>query len=101
MGDPVRIVDLAENMIRLSGKEPGRDVPIEFTGVRPGEKLHEELWNDGESVAPTDHPKIMAATRPPLDPSWLDDELAELDRLVQAGDTLEVVSRLGAMLRAP
>src|SRR5262249_24921289 len=50
MGEPVRIVDLAENMIRLSGKEPGRDVAVEFIGVRPGEKLQEDLWGENEIV---------------------------------------------------
>ncbi|HVM17626.1 MAG TPA: nucleoside-diphosphate sugar epimerase/dehydratase [Gaiellaceae bacterium] len=102
MGEPVKIVDLARNMIRLSGKEPGDapgQIPIEFVGVRPGEKLHEELWSDGERVAETAHPKIRCATRPPVDPDWLDEELAELERLVEAGETLELVSRLGAVLR--
>jgi len=51
-------------MIQLSGKEPGRDVAIEFTGVRPGEKLHEELWGNGETVGKTQHAKILAVTRP-------------------------------------
>ena len=63
MGEAVSIVDLARNMIRLSGKEPDRDVAIEFVGVRPGEKLHEELWGEGESVGDTPHPKILAVTR--------------------------------------
>jgi FlaA1/EpsC-like NDP-sugar epimerase len=101
MGDPVRIVDLAENMIRLSGKEPGRDVAIEFIGARPGEKLHEELWGEGESVAPTDHPKIMRVTRDRVDAVWLDEQLAELRRLVEAGDTLELVSRLATAVGTP
>jgi FlaA1/EpsC-like NDP-sugar epimerase len=101
MGDPVSIVDLAKNMIRLSGKEPDRDIAIEFTGVRPGEKLHEELWGDGETVGPTPHPKILAVTRPPIDSAWLDEELAELGRLVADGETLELVSRLAAMMKEP
>ena len=50
MGEPVQIVDLADTMIRLSGKEPGRDIAIEFVGARPGEKLHEELWSSDETV---------------------------------------------------
>jgi FlaA1/EpsC-like NDP-sugar epimerase len=99
MGEPVRIVDLAHNMIRLSGKEPGRDIAVDFVGVRPGEKLHEELWGDGEVVSPTSHPKIRCVTRTPLDPAWLEEQLAELERLVEEGDTLELVSRLGAVLR--
>jgi FlaA1/EpsC-like NDP-sugar epimerase len=101
MGKPVRIVDLAHNMIRLSGKEPGRDISIEFIGVRPGEKLHEDLWGEDEESVPTVHPKILRAACPPVDPAWLDAELADLDRLVEAGETVEVVSRLGEMVRAP
>ena len=101
MGDPVSIVELAKNMIRLSGKEPERDIAIEFTGVRPGEKLHEELWGDGETVGPTPHPKILAVTRPPIDAAWLDDELGELERLVAESETLELVSTLAAMMKEP
>jgi FlaA1/EpsC-like NDP-sugar epimerase len=101
MGDPVNIVDLARNMILLSGKQPERDVAIEFIGTRPGEKLHEELWNDGETVHPTPHPKINRATREPVDAGWLDDELNALERLVEEGDTLELVSRLATIVRAP
>ncbi|HUP33443.1 MAG TPA: nucleoside-diphosphate sugar epimerase/dehydratase, partial [Gaiellaceae bacterium] len=99
MGEPVKILDLARNMIRLSGKRPDEDVAVEFVGVRPGEKLHEELWNEGEDVVRTAHPKILAATRAPVDPGWLADELSELERLVDAGETLEVVARLGRIAR--
>jgi FlaA1/EpsC-like NDP-sugar epimerase len=101
MGKPVRIVDLANNMIRLSGKEPGRDISIEFIGVRPGEKLREDLWSEDEESVPTVHPKILRAACPPVDPAWLDAELADLARLVEAGETVEVVSRLGEMVRGP
>jgi len=101
MGEPVKILDLARNMIRLSGKEPETEIPIAYVGVRPGEKLHEELWTEGETVGPTSHPKILRAARPPIDVEWLDDELGELERMVERGDTLDVVSRLAAMLRDP
>jgi FlaA1/EpsC-like NDP-sugar epimerase len=101
MGKAVKIIDLAHNMIRLSGKEPERDIAIEFIGVRPGEKLHEELWGDGENALPTSHAKILRCASQPVDPLWLEEELAELERLVEAGETVEVVSRLGAMMRAP
>jgi FlaA1/EpsC-like NDP-sugar epimerase len=101
MGEPVKILDLAESMIRLSGKEPDRDIPIEFIGVRAGEKLHEELWGENETVGETAHPKINRARRPPVDGVWLEGELGSLERLVEAGETLEVVSRLSAMVRAP
>jgi FlaA1/EpsC-like NDP-sugar epimerase len=101
MGEPVKILDLARNMIRLSGKEPETDIPIAFVGVRPGEKLHEELWTDGETVGPTSHPKILRAARPPIDVDWLEDELGGLEGMVERGDTLDVVSKLASMLREP
>jgi FlaA1/EpsC-like NDP-sugar epimerase len=101
MGPPVKIVDLARNMIRLSGKEPDRDIGVEYIGVRPGEKLHEELWGTGEEAVPTSHQKILRCARRPVDPVWLDDELADFERLVDAGDTLELVARLSAVVDAP
>jgi FlaA1/EpsC-like NDP-sugar epimerase len=61
MGEPVKIVDLAENMIKLSGFDEG-DIEIKFTGLRPGEKLYEELLNDNESIMPTTHPKLKIAS---------------------------------------
>ena len=101
MGEPVRIVELAETMIRLSGKEPGTDVAIEFVGARPGEKLHEELWADSETVTPSEHEAILLVTRPPIDADWLEGELEELARLVEGGETLELVGRLSSIAGAP
>jgi FlaA1/EpsC-like NDP-sugar epimerase len=102
MGEPVRIMDLARNMIRLSGKEPETEIPIAVIGARPGEKLHEELWSDDEAVAPTPtHPKILRTSRPPVDAPWLDERLRELERLVREGDTLGAVAKLGEMVSAP
>jgi FlaA1/EpsC-like NDP-sugar epimerase len=101
MGEPVQIIELARQMIRLSGKDPERDIAIEIVGTRPGEKLHEELWGEGEAAVPTSHPKIMRVSGPVVDTSWLEDELAELERLVREGETLEVVSRLSTMMREP
>jgi len=101
MGDPVRILDLAKQMVRLSGKEPDRDIAVEIVGTRPGEKLHEELWGAGETAVSTVHPKIMRVSGPTVDAAWLQDELAELERLIREGETLEVVSRLATMMRAP
>ena len=101
MGEPVRIVDLAEKMIRLSGKEPGRDIAIDFIGPAPGEKLHEELVADDERVTPTAHPKIQLIKRPPIDPEWLEAELALLERLVEQGETLELVGELRRVVREP
>ncbi len=101
MGEPVRIVDLAENMIRLSGKEPGADIEIEFIGPAPGEKLHEELVGDGEIVSPSQHPKIALITHPPIDVHWLEGELARLERLVSDGETLELVGALNGLVGMP
>ncbi len=64
MGKPVRILDLATEMIRLSGLTPGVDIDIEFVGLRPGEKLYEELCANGENTTPTHHPKIMRFVSP-------------------------------------
>ncbi|HET7515027.1 MAG TPA: nucleoside-diphosphate sugar epimerase/dehydratase [Gaiella sp.] len=101
MGEPVRIVDLAEKMIRLSGKEPGREIAIEYVGPAPGEKLHEELVGDGETVTPSRHPKIDLITRPPVDSEWLEAELALLERLVEDGETLELVGELRRLVGEP
>jgi FlaA1/EpsC-like NDP-sugar epimerase len=110
MGDPVKIVELAQNMIRLSGQQPRlpdeevtspRDIPIRFIGSRPGEKIHEELWSGNEALGETAHPKIMRLSRPPVDPDWLALQLADLERLADEGDTLEVVGKLGAIVREP
>ena len=100
MGEPVKIVELAEQMIRLSGKDPA-EIGIDFVGARPGEKLHEELWGDGETVVATAHPKIRRVSGPVVDAVWLEEELGELGRLVEGGETLDAVSRLAAMARDP
>src|SRR5262249_59785678 len=77
------------------------EVKRESVGARPGEKLHEELWSESETVSATEHSKILLVRRPSIDPAWLEEELAELERLIEAGDTLELVARLGAMMREP
>jgi FlaA1/EpsC-like NDP-sugar epimerase len=101
MGEPIKILDLARNMIRLSGQEPDRDIAIEFVGARAGEKLHEQLWGEGEEVGDTPHPKIKRAWRAPVDDAWLESQLAELEHLVEEGDTLGLVARLSQTVGAP
>jgi len=86
MGDPVKIVDLARNMIRLSGKEPGVDIAIEFVGRRAGEKIHEELFEPGERPQPTPAEKILSAVRPRAEPEWVELAFARIEELVYNGD---------------
>ena len=83
MGEPVRIVDLAQDMITLSGLRPGEDIEIVFSGIRPGEKLFEELSIVGEDISPTKHPKIGVWKHRPED--W--DRLCRgIERLVSLAD---------------
>ena len=86
MGEPVKIVDLAHNMIRLAGYEPETDIAIEFTGKRPGEKLHEELFSSDERPQPTAAEKIVRAVRLPPRPGWVDEAVSRLEQLVREGD---------------
>jgi len=86
MGEPVKILDLARNMIRLAGLEPDLDVAIEIIGRRPGEKIHEELFNPDERPQPTPADKIVAAVRPPIHPDWVEDAFGRVEELVYAGD---------------
>ena len=86
MGEPMRIVHLAELMIRLSGKVPGKDVAIEFIGPRPGEKLSEELCLPTESLGPTRHEKILLARPRPVERTLFKERLAELRKACDAFD---------------
>ncbi|HEY8002114.1 MAG: polysaccharide biosynthesis protein [Vicinamibacteria bacterium] len=87
MGQPVKIVDLARNMIRLAGYEPETDIPIEIIGVRPGEKIHEELFNRDERPQQTPADRIVRAVRSsPLDPDWVEETVDSLLALVASGD---------------
>src|SRR5688572_10505725 len=92
MGDPVRIVDLANNMIRLSGQEPGRDIAIEVVGRRPGEKIHEELFNPDERPRATHAEKIMVALRQRLDPEWVESAFARVEDRVYSDDPESVTT---------
>jgi FlaA1/EpsC-like NDP-sugar epimerase len=86
MGEPVKILELAQNMIRIAGLEPEVDVGIELIGRRPGEKLHEELFNPGERPQPTPAEKIVCAVRVPLEPEWVENAFARIEELVYTGD---------------
>jgi FlaA1/EpsC-like NDP-sugar epimerase len=97
MGDPVKIVDLARNMIRLSGKEPDVDIAIEVVGRRPGEKLHEELFDPGERPQPTPAEKILAAVRPRLDPEWVEGAFARIEELVYNGDAAALATTVAEL----
>jgi FlaA1/EpsC-like NDP-sugar epimerase len=101
MGDPVRIVDLAENMVRLSGKEPGRDIEVRIVGIRPGEKLHEELFEADESVERTQHVKLLVARRPAIDAGWLAGELDGLESLIGSGARDDVASAVVDLVQRP
>jgi len=95
MGDPVRIIDLAHNMIRLAGYEPERDIAIEVIGPRPGEKVHEELFNADERAEPTQASRIVRAVRNrPLDPAWVESTVERLEGLVVSGDETGLAERV-------
>ena len=99
MGQPVRILDLARQMIRLSGFEPDEDIPISFIGLRPGEKLHEELMTAEEEVAATQHDriKVVQASGPP---TWPDIWLPRLQACVERGDVRAALKLLQTIIPA-
>jgi FlaA1/EpsC-like NDP-sugar epimerase len=99
MGEKIRTADLAEKMIRLKGLEPGRDIKIVYTGLRPGEKLHEELLASSEKLYNTHHPKIfLTEGRPTVSYAELVNKINELDHnLPRARE--ELAARLHALAR--
>ncbi|MFL5382926.1 MAG: polysaccharide biosynthesis protein [Longimicrobiaceae bacterium] len=98
MGEPVRILDLAENLIRLSGLEPDKDVPIVFTGLRPGEKLHEELMSEREATVPTAIPKIRVVQTDGPDAQTLTTGLDRLAAAAAVGDLQDALVALCALV---
>lgn len=94
MGSPVKIVDLAKKMIRLSGKVPERDIKITYSGLRPGEKLYEELLNNSENTMPTYHEKIMIATVREYDFASVYTQVEELINLAQKHFLMETVGKM-------
>jgi FlaA1/EpsC-like NDP-sugar epimerase len=91
MGQRVRIIDLAKNMIKLSGLELGKDIEIETVGLRPGEKLHEELLSNSENTLPTHHPKILRANHTELDDSALAQQINDLIASFSTQDNDQIV----------
>jgi FlaA1/EpsC-like NDP-sugar epimerase len=95
MGEQIRILDLAEDLIRLSGLEPGKDIEIVFTGIRPGEKLSEELWDQWAQYQPTQHPDIvLLAAEDVLSGDALQRIVDELIHLAREGDEVSIVNLL-------
>ncbi len=98
MGTPVKIADMAQDLIRLSGFEPDVDIKIEYIGLRPGEKLYEELITDDENALPTPHPKIMMLKGGVCDITLLNGKIQELARLAGAQDAARIKSKLQEMV---
>jgi FlaA1/EpsC-like NDP-sugar epimerase len=90
MGEPVKILDLAEDMIRLSGLEPYEDIDIVFTGIREGEKLFEELEITGESLLKTEHPKIFIGKIATYADEEVANILANFEQAVRNSDEAEI-----------
>jgi FlaA1/EpsC-like NDP-sugar epimerase len=94
MGEPVRILELARAMIELSGLDPERDIEVEVVGRRPGEKLHEELFNSYEHATPTSAEKILLADREPLGAEAVESMFAEIGLLVLEGDAAGLAAKV-------
>ena len=94
MGTPVKIVDMARDLISLSGFEPDEDIKIEFIGLRPGEKLYEELITADENAQPTQHPKILMLKGAACDMDRLNGKIQELASLAAAQDAALIRSKL-------
>ena len=98
MGDPVKITTLAENLIRMYGKVPYRDVEIKFTGLRPGEKLFEELLMDEEGLKKTENKKIFIGNQIDIDPSDLLTKLEALQEIAEENDNDRTVAKLAEIV---
>jgi FlaA1/EpsC-like NDP-sugar epimerase len=98
MGTPIKIDDMARDLIRLSGFEPEEDIPIEYVGLRPGEKLYEELMTEGEDVVPTSHEKIMVLRGQACDQTLLNGKIDELKDLAYNQKTKEIREKLQEIL---
>jgi len=94
MGKPVRIIDMARDLIRLSGFEPETDIPIQITGLRPGEKLYEELITEGEGIVNTNHKKILVLQGNTCDRETLESHIDELLAVARGYDAGEIKKKL-------
>lgn len=98
MGESVKVLDLAKNMIRLSGLELGRDIEINFTGLRPGEKLYEEVLNSAEDTMATHHPKIVKARVREYDYADISSRVGELVAMFDTQNNVEMVRALKSLV---
>jgi FlaA1/EpsC-like NDP-sugar epimerase len=99
MGQQIRILDLAEDLIRLSGLEPGRDIEIVFTNIRPGEKLSEDLWEEGNTLQKTSHPDIYQLNRDEgLNGEKLEAAVDELISLAEHGEADQIILKLDELI---
>jgi len=94
MGTPIKILDLARDLVRLSGFEPDEDIEIKFIGLRPGEKLVEELITEGEGISRTSHEKIFTLRKDPCDLKWLKNKIEELTVLAGRQDAQGIKGKL-------
>lgn len=99
MGEPVKILNLATRMIKLSGYEPDFDIKIVYTGLRPGEKLYEELLSDDTRTLPTHHEKIMISKDPTMEYAEIDALSAKISEAARSGDKIEVVRILKEIVK--
>jgi FlaA1/EpsC-like NDP-sugar epimerase len=94
MGTPVKIADMAHDLIKLSGFEPHKDIEIEYIGLRPGEKLYEELITEGEGIIPTEHEKILVLKGMECDLGALHDQIDRISAAAKTQETGKIIMEL-------